>query len=136
MIYWVGENINVAFYEELCADPRSVLQAICRFSELDPAFYSDYEFKVFNRSETMKNSTVHGAYGQFRTRIRKYTHNLPIHIFLRRMRRWFDSNIYYRLNTRPSESVEISPLTRSKLESYYKQEIQALEALLDRSVPW
>ena len=130
------DNVHVAFYEELCRQPKSVLEKICLFAEIELDFYRDYTFKVFNRSETMKNASLHGAYGRLRTNIRKYTHNLPIHYWLRQMRKWFDAKIYYRLNTRPTERLEISPAIENKLKDYYQEEIQTLENLLDRPIPW
>ena len=130
------DNVYVAFYEELCQKPKFVLKEICLFAGIEPDFYRDYTFKVFNRSETMKNASLHGAYGQLRTNIRKYTHNLPIHYWLRQMRKWFDAKIYYRLNTRPTEQLEISPAIKTKLKDYYQEEIKTLENLLDRPVPW
>lgn len=130
------DNVHIAFYEELCNDPKSVLEAICSFADIEPDFYNDYNFQVFNRSETMKNASLHGAYGKLRTSIRKYTHNLPIHYWLRMMRKWFDAKVYYRLNTRPSEQLEISPAIQTKLKNYYQTEIETLENLLDRPVPW
>ena len=130
------DNVYVAFYEELCQKPKFVLEEICSFARINPDFYSDYTFQVFNRSETMKNATLHGAYGSLRTSIRKYTHNLPIHYWLRQMRKWFDTKVYYRLNTLPTEQPEISPVIETKLKDYYQEEIQTLENLLDRPVPW
>ena len=130
------DNVYVAFYEELCQKPKLVLQEICSFAEINPDFYSDYTWKVFNRSQTMKNASLHGAYGRLRTNVRKYTHNLPIHYWLRQMRKWFDAKVYYRLNALPTEEPEISPAVQTKLKAYYQEEIQELENLLERSVPW
>jgi Sulfotransferase family len=129
------DRVYVAFFDDLTQRPQAVLESLCGFAGLDPSFYADYNFKVFNRSETMKNAGLHRAYGRFRSGIRKWTHNLPIHMLLRRLRRWFDS-IYYPLNTQNSEKMVLSPDIQSKLEDYYQADSQALEKLLGYSVPW
>ncbi|MEM7591700.1 MAG: sulfotransferase [Cyanobacteria bacterium P01_A01_bin.83] len=130
------DNVYVAFYEDLCQNPQLVLEEICLFAKINPDFYSDYTFQIFNRSGTMKNASLHGAYGRLRTYVRKYTHNLPIHYWLRQLRKLFDSKVYYRLNSRSTEQIKISPEIETKLKEYYQAEIQTLENLLGYSVPW
>ena len=84
----------------------------------------------------MKNPKLHGAYERFRTKIRQYTYNLPIHSFLRQIRLWFDT-LYYRLNTASTrETVEISEAIQKKLDEYYDREKIILADLLARPIPW
>jgi len=130
------ENVCIVFYEQLCSDPKSVLKEICDFAGIDPSFYDNYNFEVFNRSQTMKSSNIHAIYSNCLNGVRKYTHKLPIRPLLRATRQWFDSTIYHPLNTRPQEKVEIYSTLESKLKNYYQNEIKELEKLLDRSLPW
>jgi hypothetical protein len=129
------DRVRIAFYEDLCQDPKVVLKNLCHFTDLNAEIYEDYNFQVFNRSETMKNIELDQVYRQLKTNIRKYTHNLPIRPPLRRVRKWFDS-IYNPLNTRNPEKVVISTKIKSILQDYYQKENKALETLLGYPPPW
>ncbi|WP_319420616.1 sulfotransferase domain-containing protein [Pleurocapsa sp. FMAR1] len=130
------DNVHIGFYEELCLSPRSVSKKICDFAGIDSAFYDEYKFEIFNQTKTMKNPKLHGAYERFRTNIRGYTYNLPIHVFLRQIRRQFDT-LYYGLNTvSTDETVKIPAAIQKKLEKYYYQEKIILADLLARPIPW
>ena len=83
----------------------------------------------------MKNARLNHLYSRFRYQIRRYTYNLPIHKVLRQMRLWFDP-LYYRLNSRTDEKIEINTDLRSKLEAYYEYDIVAVEKIIGRPVPW
>ncbi|NEO94405.1 MAG: sulfotransferase domain-containing protein [Moorea sp. SIO3G5] len=130
-----SDRIYVNFYEELSRNPKSVLEKICRFAGIDPSFYGDYLFKVYNPSKAVKNWWFHRNYEQFLKSMRQYTQDKPIHKVLRKIRRSLDP-IYLRLNVQPQEKVSISPAIKNALTKYYKQEVIALEKLLGRSVPW
>lgn len=130
------DNIHIAFQEALSKEPTLVLQQLCGFAGIDPTFYSNYHFKIFNRTEAMKNADLHRTYMKFRFRVRNAVHNISaIRAILRRMRRLFEL-FYFRLNTQPSEQVVISPSTREIIEAYYSQEAQALTDLIGKAVPW
>lgn len=130
-----AENIKVYFYEDLCADPATILTDLCKFSDISPEVYADYDFKVFNRSTAMKNATLNQVYSNLRRAIRKRTHNLPIHKTLSQLKKWFDP-IYHRFNAQEMEEIVVSPEIRAKLESYYREDIAQLENMLGRSAPW
>lgn len=129
------ENVRVFCYEELCQDPQKVLMDLCEFAALPPNFYTNYDFKVFNRSMAMKSAKLNRAYDSFRATIRKRTHNLPIHKGLRQLRLWTDP-LYYRLNGQKMEKVEVSDSLRRKLEDYYRDDVASLEEILGKSMPW
>ena len=130
------DNVCIKFYEEICRSPRSVLKEICDFAGIDSAFYDEYEFEIFNKTKTMNNPQLHGAYEKFSTYIRQYTFNLPIHSYLKKTKNWFDRTYYNKLNTASDEKVEISPALQSKLDEYYQQEKATLSDLLERPLPW
>ena len=131
------ENVYIGFYEEICLSPRSVSQEVCKFAQIDPAFFDEYQFEVFNKTKTMKNPKLHGAYEKLATSIRQYTFNSPFHSSLKKLKKWFDKSYYDKLNTASTnEKVEISSELKSKLEDYYRPEKAALGNLLERPLPW
>jgi len=130
-----SDNVKVYCYEDLCADPQQLLIDLCEFASLPADFYKDYDFKVFNRSREMKSAKLNKVYDSLRATIRRRTHNLPIHKGLRQLRLWTDP-IYYRLNGKDMEKVEIPLDLRKKMDSYYRADIERLEDLLGRTLPW
>ncbi len=131
------ENVYIGFYEDICRSPRSVCQELCKFTGVDTSFFDEYQFEIFNKTKTMKNAKLHGAYERLATIIRGYTFNLPFHSSLKDLKTWFDKTYYDKLNTAStSEKVEISTELKSKLEDYYHQEKVALGNLLERPLPW
>ena len=133
----IGEHrIYILFFEELAENPLNVLIDICQFAEIDPDFYSDYTFKVTNRTETMRHSGLHNRYRTLRFKVRKWTHNKPIiHKPLRAMRKVVEP-LYLNLNTRTAEAVSISDKTRSKLIAYFKPDVDVLSKLIGKKPPW
>ena len=129
-------RIHILFYEDIAEKPRAALANLCEFAGIDANFYNDYTFQVTNRTETMKNSALHRKYRNFRFQLRQWTHNKPlIHNPLRAARRAIEP-FYLRLNTRPAEQVAVSEETRRRLVHYYRDDVQALTALIGKPVQW
>ena len=129
-------NLHILFYEDLAAHPSKVLTDLCNFAGIDAKFYEDYAFKVTNRTETMKNSEFHKKYREFRFQLRQWTHNKPIiHNPLRLLRRTIEP-LYLRLNTRPTENVNMSEDTQNQLINYYKRDVNNLAELIGKIPPW
>ena len=129
-------RIHILFYEELAAEPVSVMASLCDFAGIDADFYADYTFSVTNRTEKMRNSELHRKYRDFRFRLRRWTHDKPIiHNPLRMIRQTIEP-IYLRLNTQPDKEIQWSKETQHRLVDYYQRDIDALAELIGRSLPW
>ena len=130
------ERIHILFYDELAARPADTMTALCHFAGIDAGFYSDYGFKVTNRTQQMRNSELHRKYRDFRFRLRQWTHNKPIiHIPLRTIRRTIEP-LYLRLNTQTDEKIQMSEETRHRLIDYYTLDVQTLGELIEKPIPW
>lgn len=130
------KRIHILFYEELAAQPSNVMADLCNFADIDADFYNDYVFKVTNRSENMRNSELHRKYRDFRFRLRQWTHNKPIiHTPLRTIRKTIEP-LYLRLNTQPTQEIQISEKTQQRLIDYYKSDTLALSELIGKPLPW
>ena len=131
-----SERIHTLFYEELAARPSNVMADLCDFAGIDADFYTDYAFKVTNRSVNMRNPELHRKYRGLRFRLRQWTHNKPIiHTPLRTIRKTIEP-IYLRLNTQLDKKNQISEETRHRLIDYYKPDIHALSELIGKPLPW
>ena len=129
-------RIHILFYEELAAQPASVMASLCNFAGIDADFYRDYAFKVTNRTEKMRNSGLHQKYRDFRFRLRQWTHNKPIiHNPLRTIRQTIEP-IYLRLNTQAGEKIQISEETQHHLVNYYQRDVDTLAELIGKPLPW
>ena len=130
------ERIHTLFYEELTAQPIDTMEKLCDFAGIDAGFYTNYAFKVTNRTQQMRNSGLHRKYRDFRFRLRQWTHNKPvIHNPLRSIRRTIEP-LYLRLNTRTDEKTQMSEETRHRLIDYYMPDVQALGELIGKPIPW
>jgi hypothetical protein len=129
-------RIHILFYEELAAQPVTVMAKLCNFAGIDADFYRDYSFQVTNRTQKMRNSKLHRKYRDFRFRLRQWTHDKPIiHNPLRTIRRAIEP-IYLHLNTQANEKIQISEQTRYRLVDYYQRDIDSLAALIGKPLPW
>jgi hypothetical protein len=130
------ERIHVAFYEEFQQGPAAVLEEICLFAGIEPGFYKDFDFKVYNKTETLRHPLVHKVYIGLRFHVRKLTHNKPlVHGSLSWLRQRCEP-FYLKLNVRADETTTISPSTARFLKDYYAAEVDSLQGLLGRKVPW
>jgi hypothetical protein len=130
------DRICVVFFEDISLNPREVTLKICKFAGIDPGFYKNYEFKVFNKTFAVKNAAIQKAYNAFRFHVRKYTHNrTTIHSFLNRARLAFET-FYMRLNSNPLEAPFVSKGTMEKLKDYYWDEADRLATLIGEKAPW
>ena len=132
-----GSNgIHTLFYEDLAENPLKILKDLCHFAGIGTDFYTDYTFKITNRTETMRSSGLHQKYRTFRFQVRRWTHNKPIiHKSLRAVRRAIEP-LYLRLNTRRDEGVTVSEKTHNRLVAYYKQDVDDLGNLIGKQPPW
>lgn len=130
------DRILVVFYETLSSNPTSVLKEICIFSDIKPEFYYNYDFRIFNRAESMKSPIIHNLYRQLRFQVRKYTYNVPyLHSVLKHSRLLIEP-LYLKLNTRDRERVVISRDAKKILMDYYRDEAKALKEIINITVPW
>jgi hypothetical protein len=130
------ERLQVAFYEEFQQGPAAVLEDICLFAGIEPGFYKDFDFKVYNKTATLRHPLVHKVYIGLRFHVRKLTHDKPlIHGGLSRLRQLCEP-FYLKLNSRAEEHTAVAPSTARFLKDYYAAEVSSLQELLDRKVPW
>ena len=130
------ERVHILFYEKLAAQPVDTMAKLCEFAGIDAGFFTDYAFKVTNRTQQMRNSELHRKYRDFRFQLRQWTHNKPvIHMPLRAIKRTIEP-LYLRLNTRTDERTQMSEETKHRLIDYYAPDVRALGELIGKPIPW
>lgn len=131
-------NIFVILYDELIAHPKEVLTSLCSFINVDPGYYKTYDFKIFNKSVSVKNYAVDQTYRSLKKKIRFFNNSLPekIKIIIRKAGRAVDQK-YKRVNTLPwKKSAEISPELLNQLKNLYDEDKKKLESVLQSKIPW
>jgi len=128
-----SNRVKVIFFEELADNPLEVMKDICKFCEIDPEFYNNFQFKVFNKTERMRFVKVHQIY----ITIRKNLSLKMPRIYIRLKKIWdYFKPLYIRLNSIRDHEFIISKHARQNIFDYYSHEINKLESLLKRPVPW
>jgi hypothetical protein len=126
------EALRILRLVDLKHEPSPLMVELCAWTGLAPSFFADYDFRVFNPTQTMKSARLNASYRHIREMLRLRVHDRPrLHRLLRTLRRRFEPALL-RLNQRPDEQVHISAATRSLLDAYYRDEPAALASLLGR----
>ena len=127
-----SNRVKVIFFEELSGNPLEVMKDICIFCEIDPEFYNNFQFEVFNKTERMRFVKVHQIY----ITIRKNLSLKVPRIYIRVKKIWdYFKPLYIRLNSIKDHKLIISKHARQNIFDYYSHEINNLESLLKRPVP-
>lgn len=124
------DRLCILQYEDLKQNPTALLADICRFAGIDPSFYQDYSFQIFNPTQTMKSTRLHYVYRQIILVLQARVLDKPrVRGVLRAIRRRVEP-FYLRLNRRSDEQVLISESLRTLLDEYYSDEPAELASLL------
>lgn len=123
------DEICVLRFESLKEDVGGTVKRICRFAGIEPAFYQNYDFHTYNRTQSIRYPLLHSAYLSLLWTIRMRVHDRQrVRSMLRRIRQLIEP-IYARFNKPARESVTPSKTIRSILKEYYDEEYAALNDL-------
>lgn len=132
-------RIRVVLLEDLAINPQQIMRELCEFLRIDFEFYRSYGFKIYNRTENLKNTTLHGYYWRTISLARFKIYKWPfIKSMLQKIRSVVEP-VYLGLNRRASSSSSeemMSSQVKDALISYYRQPNRELEELLGRSLSW
>lgn len=130
------EDLCIVWFEDVCKKPKQTIQKICSFAGIDPAFYEDYNFKVFNQAHPIRNTTIHYIYWNLSDRLRYHVNNRTLIRKILKSLRLAIEPWYLKLNARPKEELIIMPQNKLFLIDYYRDEAKRLENLIGESPPW
>ena len=133
-----GHEIKICFYEDLVKNPRWFCSELSTFTNIDPLYFSDYNFVVHNRSLPVKSVKIHKLFRKLKRTVRPATSMLSSGI--RKKLKLAGNNIetiYANVNTAKSEvAIEISTDLKKYLDEYYKNEKNAIYELSGQLPPW
>lgn len=126
---FAAERIKVAFFEHLKEDPHGFMTNICRFIEVNPDFYRDYEFNKVNVTFSARLKPAHYiALGLNRT-LESVLRQRPG--LKRRL-----VGIYKQFNQSREGYAQMADATRERLAEYYSPaNIELKRLLAGKEVP-
>lgn len=130
-------RILVMFFEGVNRSPITVVNELCEFTDIDPTYYKEFDFKIYNPTRNLKNPMFNKFYNKILLFVSYRTHNKQvIHRTLRRIRLLFES-YYFRFDEqKQSSDLLISPDLSTTIDDYYRRDKNDLEDLINRKVPW
>ena len=134
--FYKPEEIKIVFFEVFASDPGGQMFSLAEFLGIDLKYYRTYDFRLYNKTVSVRSPRLHRSYKKVQSMIRLIVFPYPkIHSFLREFRSTIDP-LYAHLN-RHSEGPKFQ-LDQGLLQSlveYYQPSNEALEALINRSLP-
>ncbi|HVT37388.1 MAG TPA: sulfotransferase, partial [Nevskiaceae bacterium] len=129
-------NVRVVWFDDLEANPRQVMQDICGFAGIDPAYFDDYRFKAQNQSMQFNRRWLYNAYMRVCRLLVAASAPLPRLQFQVKKVVYSIAPAFLRWVTRPADEVDMPEATRLALVEYYRQDIEPLRQVLGTKIPW
>lgn len=107
-----GERLKVVLFEELVADPATVVRSVCEWLGLDAAPVDRFAFEVDNKTQQYRHKSLQKAAVGVNRRAEAFFHQ---HQQLKRTLR----RVYYAANRAPADAGMPAPL-RLRLEEFYR----------------
>lgn len=120
--YFAG-SLRILFFDDLKRKPLELVQGVCTWLGIDPAFYAGFEFTAENRGALYKNKRLHMAARAVNTRFETFLRNHPT---LKRALR----SLYYGINEAETERPVLRPETYARLAALYQPYNVQLRAYL------
>jgi hypothetical protein len=126
--HFAPAQLEVAFFEDLCADERGFMKSLSRFVGIDPAHWDSFEFR---RSNVTFSARLRGLH---RLAVRTNALAEPL---MRRYPAVKQSlvRVYKALNQEREGYDPMSTATRRLLADYYAPSLRRLEQQLGRALP-
>ena len=106
-----GERLRIEFFEDMVRDPRSAVEGICRWLDIDAEVTAGFQYEIENKTMQYKNKSMQRAALFLNRRGEKFFQH---HRSLKRALR----SAYYRMN-RDSGGEQLEPAARERLAAFY-----------------
>ena len=123
-----ADRIHVAFFDELVSSPDNLMDDICAFARIDPEYYSDYEFRVENRTRLHRNSNIRAIAASLNSGLEPFLNRYPA--IRRGVRQMYDF-----VNVDEKKTIPFSAEAVRRLDKYFRPWNDRLYKLLIDSYP-
>ncbi len=132
------DRIHVCFYEDLVKDPNNFCSEIAQFAGIDPSYFKNYDFKIYNKTVQVKSVGVHNIFRKFKRTIRPLTRMLPVASRKRLKLAGYNlEQAYFTANKKEiDEKITVSPEMNNFITAYYATDSIHLVQLTGKKLPW
>ncbi len=132
-----ADHVHVYLFNELKQQPKRVVRELCAACNLDPAFFDEYDFKVFNPTRSLRNPVLQKVYKRIQRHVQKnISAESKLITFFRFLQRMLDP-VLMLFNSRSYQKTDVPDAVRERLAQYYQKESRELATLLGRDkLPW
>lgn len=122
------DQIRVQFFDSLRADVRKLMEDICAFVDIDPAFYADYEFGVENLTRLHRHAGLRRIAGRLNSGLEPFLNRFPV---IRRLGR----RVYDAVNVDRNAEIPIPEAAVAALDEFFAPANDELAALMASCYP-
>jgi len=122
------DGVGVFFFEDMIADPRKFMSAVCNFVDLSPDCYQDFAFTVENKTRYHRSTKLRKLATIFNERFEASLNRLPA---ARKTMR----QIYNLANAKPSDTISLDSEAYEDVVVYYRDPNDQLRQLLLANYP-
>lgn len=132
------EKILITYYEDLVANPVQLCSEIARFAGIDEHYFTDFDFKIFNKTVSAKSVGAHRLFRKFKRTVRPITKLFHSSIRKKLKLAGHKLETTYQSANKQSHGTEplISPDMLQFLDNYYSQDHIKLQQLTGHKTPW
>ena len=117
-----GDRLKIIFFEDVKGNPHEVLRDVSTWLEIDPDFYTRFDFRAENRTSAFRSRNIHMSAIAINKHFEKGFRRFPI-------AKKLVKSVYSLLNL-SSPRKEVSPGTRALLEEMYRDSNDSLKEML------
>lgn len=131
-----GNNFKVVFFEDLKNSPKNVLKEICDFMEIPSDYYDEYTFQVKNATVDVKYRILGTIISNAHQFYADHFHKYKIGFFMEKLLGKTLIPLYRKINYKKLKKNNNDANVNIKLALDYSQDIQKIERLIDKAIPW
>lgn len=120
-----GERLRIEFFEDMVHDPRTVVEGICRWLDIDTEVTATFQYEIENKSVQYKNKWLQ------QTALFLNRHGEQFFEHHRALKRALRAG-YYLMN-RDSSAEQLEPAARERLATFYAPHNERLAIKLDEA---
>jgi len=133
-----NDRTGIFIYEQLATDPQTFCKSICDFSQIDPEYFTDFDFKIFNRSADTRSPELHSLFRRLKRSVRPATRKLPegLRKKLKLAGHSLEATVIQLNAGAAAQPVQPSNDTLKFLHEYYSESNNKLSEYLKNKLPW
>ncbi len=132
------QQIHITFYENLVNNPEIFCREIARFAAINENYFSNFDFKIFNKTIPAGSVQAHRLFRKFKRSVRPVTRlfNVAIRKKIKLAAHHMENSYQIANRLEESEVASISPKIKNFLNDYYYEDRDLLRKIINTTDPW